>query len=41
VLGGLVADRWGLPSVFYLLAAIMLAANLAAVLLPNTRPGGR
>ena len=39
VLGGLVADRWGLPAVFYFLAAIMLAANLAAVMLPNARPG--
>ena len=37
VLGGLVADRWGLPSVFYLLAALMLAANLAAVALPGAR----
>ena len=35
VLGGLVADRWGLPSVFYMLAAIMLAANLTAVMLPG------
>ncbi len=35
VLGGLVADRWGLSSVFYLLAAFMLAANLTAALLPG------
>lgn len=35
VLGGLLADRWGLPSVFYFLAAAMLAANIAAVLLPG------
>ncbi|UCH73886.1 MAG: MFS transporter [Rhodospirillales bacterium] len=35
VLGGLVADAWGLPAVFYLLAAIMLAANVAAVMLPG------
>ncbi len=40
VLGGLVADRWGLPSVFYLLAAIMLAANVAAVLLPGAARRG-
>ncbi len=40
VLGGLVADRWGLPSVFYLLAGIMLAANLAAVLLPGAARRG-
>jgi MFS family permease len=39
VLGGMVADRWGLPSVFYFLAAIMLAANLAAAMLPGARPG--
>lgn len=35
VLGGLIADRWGLESVFYLLAAFMLAANAMAVLLPG------
>ena len=35
VLGGLVAVRWGLPSVFYLLAAFMLAANMMAALLPG------
>jgi len=35
VLGGLVADRWGLPSVFYFLAAVMLIANLTAVMLPG------
>jgi MFS family permease len=40
LLGGLVADRWGLPAVFYLLAAFMLAANLTAALLPKARPGG-
>ncbi len=34
VLGGIVADRWGLPAVFYLLAALMLAANIVAALLP-------
>ena len=34
VLGGMVADRWGLPAVFYLLAALMLAANIVAALLP-------
>jgi len=36
VLGGLIADRWGLPAVFYFLAAAMLAANLAAVFLPGS-----
>lgn len=35
VLGGLVADRWGLPAVFYMLAGLMLMANMAAVLLPG------
>ncbi|MFC1665366.1 MFS transporter, partial [Pseudomonadota bacterium] len=33
--GGLVADHWGLPSVFYMLAAVMLMANVTAVLLPG------
>ena len=35
VLGGFIADTWGLPAVFYLLAATMLAANVAAVALPR------
>ncbi len=35
LLGGLVAARWGLPAVFYLLAAIMLLANLVTVVLPR------
>lgn len=35
VAGGIVADIWGLPSVFYMLAALMLMANMAAVLLPK------
>ncbi len=35
VAGGIVADIWGLPSVFYLLAALMLMANMTAALLPG------
>ena len=37
VLGGFIADTWGLPAVFYLLAATMLAANVAAVALPRSQ----
>jgi MFS family permease len=36
VAGGVVADIWGLPSVFYLLAALMLMANMTAALLPGS-----
>lgn len=35
IAGGFVADIWGLPSVFYLLAALMLMANMTAVMLPG------
>lgn len=38
VVGGMVADRWGLPAVFYMLAALMLLANMAAALLPGRAP---
>jgi len=34
IFGGMIADNWGLVSVFYFLAAGLLAANLALVLLP-------
>ena len=34
IIGGMIADNWGLVSVFYFLAAGLLAANLALVLLP-------
>ena len=34
IIGGLIADTWGLVSVFYFLAGGLLAANLALVLLP-------
>ena len=35
VIGGAVADRYGLASVFYLLAASVLVANLVVVVLPR------
>lgn len=35
IAGGIVADIWGLPAVFYLLAALMLMANMTAALLPG------
>ena len=35
VAGGIVADNWGLPAVFYMLAALMLMANMTAALLPG------
>jgi MFS family permease len=34
-LGGLIADAYGLPAVFYLLAASMLVANFLVYLLPH------
>ena len=34
IIGGMIADGWGLGAVFYFLAAGLLAANLALVLLP-------
>jgi MFS family permease len=36
--GGIIADIWGLTVVFYLLAAIMLVANVMVYLLPGHRP---
>jgi len=36
IIGGLIADRWGLGAVFYFLAGGLLAANLALVVLPLT-----
>lgn len=36
IAGGIVADIWGLPSVFYMLAGLMLLANMAALLLPGS-----
>ena len=37
-IGGLIADAHGLPSVFYLLAASMLVANLLVYVLPHQEP---
>jgi MFS family permease len=34
IIGGMIADTWGLVAVFYFLAGGLLAANLALVLLP-------
>jgi predicted MFS family arabinose efflux permease len=34
IVGGMIADTWGLVSVFYFLAGGLLTANLALVLLP-------
>ena len=34
IIGGMIADGWGLGAVFYFLASGLLAANLALVLLP-------
>lgn len=38
ILGGLIAGIWGLPAVFYMLAGIMLIANLVATMLPGAEP---
>ncbi|MDA0305027.1 MAG: MFS transporter [Proteobacteria bacterium] len=37
--GGMIADAWGLPAVFYALAAVMLVANVLVYLLPHHDPG--
>lgn len=40
ILGGLVADRFGLVTVFYCIAGLMLFANVLVVLIPkNAEPG--
>jgi len=39
--GGLLADAYGLASVFYLLAATMVVANFLVYLLPHETPGER
>ena len=41
LIGGLLADQWGLASVFYFLAATMLVANLLVVALPHHDPADR
>ena len=35
LIGGVIADTWGLTEVFYFLAALMLLANLIVVVLPR------
>ena len=37
LIGGAVADTYGLTEVFYVIAAIMFAANFVVFLLPNSR----
>lgn len=39
LVGGLIADRWGLASVFYVLAATLLIANVMVYFLPKDGPG--
>lgn len=39
ILGGMIADRWGLVAVFYFLAAAMLVANVLLYLLPKRSSG--
>jgi predicted MFS family arabinose efflux permease len=39
VAGGMIADAWGLPAVFYALAGVMLIANVLVYLLPHHDPG--
>jgi len=41
LIGGLVADNWGLGAVFYLLAATMLVANVLVYMLPDERKAGK
>ncbi|MGY9060891.1 MAG: MFS transporter, partial [Rhodospirillales bacterium] len=36
IVGGLIADQWGLPVVFYILAVFGLAALVMTFLLPNS-----
>lgn len=38
LVGGMIADAWGLTVVFYMLAAIMLVANVMVYLLPAPAP---
>ena len=37
LVGGIIADAWGLSSVFYALAVAMVAANVMVHFLPDTR----
>ena len=38
LLGGLIADRWGLPATFYFLAGTIVCANLFILLMPAGEP---
>ena len=38
LLGGLIADRWGLSATFYFLAATIVCANLFILFMPRTGP---
>jgi sugar phosphate permease len=38
LLGGLIADRWGLSATFYFLAGTIVCANLFILLMPATEP---
>jgi len=38
LLGGLIADRWGLGATFYFLAATIVCANLFILLMPRAEP---
>jgi MFS family permease len=38
LIGGVIADRFGLGATFYFLAATIVCANLLIVLMPNTEP---
>lgn len=40
VVGGLIADAWGLVAVFYFLAATMLVANVMVYALSHAGPAG-
>lgn len=37
LVGGIIADNWGLPAVFYALAATMLMANIVTYMLPSEK----
>jgi MFS family permease len=37
IVGGLVADRWGLPATFYLLTVTMLIATILVAIIPSDR----
>jgi MFS family permease len=37
IVGGLIADQWGLASVFYVLAGTMLISNVIVYFLPDAR----